>query len=67
MPTFKDANQARVSLKMYLSNYSWYSNSVVFISNEGYQIGIVVRKNDHTIKNIVPQSMRGIAVKLLSE
>lgn len=67
MSTFKDANQARVHLKMRLSNYYWYNFSDVlsYTSNMGsYYIGVSVKYLNQKIKKAIPNYINGTPVKI---
>lgn len=63
MSTFREANQARTSLKMKLSNYSWYKNSAVCSVPDGWGIVIVVEKLDNKVRKVIPPVVDGIATK----
>jgi len=67
MATFKDANQARVKLKTKLANYSWYSTSGVFLDDDRYYVGVVVKRWDDSVKSIVPSNLDGVVIKTLLE
>lgn len=63
MITFKEANQIRMSLKMKLSNYSWYSKSAVITALDGYSILVSVKKIDNSIRKLIPPVIDGVDVK----
>jgi len=63
MPTFSEANQVRLALKMKLSQYSWYSSSGVFVINEGFGIVVHVRHIDNAIRKIISPVVNGISIK----
>ena len=44
MTTFKQANQVRLKLKNKVANYSWYSNSGVFLEGDQYFIVLNVKR-----------------------
>lgn len=64
MSTFNEANQARLSLKMILSNYSWFSYSNVEAENDDYIIVIGVSWTDNSIRKIIPIVHNGVGVKV---
>lgn len=64
MITFKEAAQARCALKMLLSNYGWYTNSVVFFNDSEYGILVNVKKVSNITRKIIPQVINGVSVKV---
>lgn len=63
MPTFSDANQVRLNLKMKLSQYSWYSSSTVVSSDDGYSVVVGVKRLDNHVRKLIPPVIDGISVK----
>ncbi len=63
MASFSEANQARLALKMNLSNYAWYNGSSVVTSNDDYVVVIHVARIDNDIKKVVPPFYHGATVK----
>lgn len=63
MTTFREANQARLALKMKLSNYAWYNSSSVITSNDDYCLSVGVSKLDNQVRKIIPPIIDGIVVK----
>lgn len=63
MATFSEANQARLSIKMKLSQYSWYSSSAVITDGEGYSIVVGVKQLDNQVRKIIPPVINGVSVK----
>ena len=63
MATHMEANQIRLSLKMKLSNYAWYSSCGVFQGDGDYYIVISVKKLDNQVRKLIPQVVNGIVVK----
>jgi hypothetical protein len=63
MPTFKEANQVRLALKMKLSQYSWYLSSVIVSSQDGYSVIINCKYVDNKVRKLVPPVIDGISVK----
>lgn len=69
MNTFKEANQARIALKMKLSNYGWYRSMAVVSDENGmsYCVLVNVSKVDNNVRKIVPTVFEGVAVKTEAE
>lgn len=63
MSTFSSANQVRLSLKMKLSMYSWYSTSTVVSVDDGFGVVIGVKRMDNGIRKLVPPVVDGVSVK----
>lgn len=63
MPTFSDANQVRLALKMKLSMYAWYSTSTVISVDDGFGVVIGVKQMDNKIRKLVPPVVDGVSVK----
>lgn len=63
MTTFREADQVRLSLKMKLSYYSWYSSSAVISDSNGYSVVIAVKRLNNNVRKIVPQIVNGISIK----
>ena len=63
MATFGEANQARLSLKMTLSNYSWYAGSGVQANNGDWGIVIHTSNIDNKIRKVIPIVHNGVSVK----
>jgi hypothetical protein len=63
MTTFKEANQARLAIKMKLSIYSWYSASSVITDNDDYCVSVNVKKLDNQVRKLIPPVFDGIVVK----
>jgi hypothetical protein len=63
MPTFQEANQARTVLKMKLSVYSWYKNSAVCSTSDGWGVVITVRKLDNKVRKVISPVLDGISIK----
>lgn len=64
MSSFNDAAQARLSLKMLLSNYWWYEGSVVISDGDSYSVIIYSQIIDNDIKKLVPTVHKDVSVKL---
>jgi len=67
MATFSEANQARMTLKMKLSHYSWYNWSTVISEGDGYAILINVKKIDNSIRKVVSPITRGVSTRMETE
>jgi|688.fasta_scaffold2692072_1 hypothetical protein len=67
MTTFKQANQVRLKLKNKVANYSWYSNSGVFLEGDQYFIVLNVKRLDDGVKQIVPSKIDGVSIKTVLE
>ena len=63
MATFKEAEKARISLKMKLSNYSWYKNSLISVSNDGYYVKIVVNSLNDAVKKVIPVIVDSVSIR----
>lgn len=63
MSTFKEANSARVSLKMKLSQHFWYTASRVIADSDGYSVVISVKKLDNQVRKLIPPVVDGVDIK----
>jgi hypothetical protein len=63
MSTFREANQARLVLKMKLSNYAWYGSSVVVTDNDGFSVVVGVKKIDNQVRKVISPVVDGVSVK----
>lgn len=63
MATFNEAEQARSSLKMILSNYSWYNGSAVVPDDGDFIILVQTSKLDSDVKKIIPILHNNVLVK----
>ena len=63
MSTFREANQVRTSLKMKLSNYSWYKSSRINTAPDGWEIVIVVKKLDNKVRKVISPVVDGISIR----
>lgn len=63
MVSFKEANQVRLSLKMRLSNYSWYKYSSVMPNKDSYHVIVTVSNINNEIRKVIPPVINGISVK----
>lgn len=67
MATYKDAHQIRSSLKMKLSNYSWYNSSCVLFDKDDYYIVVHVKSIDNKVRKIIPPVIDGISIRTESD
>ena len=67
MSLFAEANQARLNLKMQLSNYSWYKSSVVISENGDYLIVVSVRNINNFVKKTVNKAANNIKIKIYED
>ena len=58
MWTYSETNNIRNSLKMYLSNYSWYLGSHVVPGFEGFAIEVDVCRMDNQVMNAIPSRIK---------
>ena len=63
MVTFSMANQVRLSLKMKLSQYSWYKSILVVSGSDGYSIVINVKQLNNQIRKLISPVVEGVSVK----
>ena len=63
MITFREANQAKLALKMMLSNYSWFLGAGVESDGDEYIVVINASRNDNLTKRTIPVVHDGVAVK----
>ena len=67
MATFREANQARLQLKMKLSVHEWYSSSIVVPDSDGYAVVIGVSKKTNEIKKTISPVMGNVSVRVEME
>lgn len=63
MATFREANQVRVSMKMKLSMYSWYSSSAVVSEADGFCVVVSVKHLDNKVRKIITPVVDGVSIK----
>lgn len=63
MVTFSEANQARLSIKMKLSMFAWYSSSAVVSEKNGYSVVVGVKTLNNQVRKTIPQVVNGVSVK----
>jgi hypothetical protein len=67
MSTFNEANQVRLSLKMKLSFYAWYSSSRVCHTNDGFGVIIGAKFVDNNVRKLVAPVVNGVTIKTEAE
>lgn len=66
--TFSQSNQAKLILKMSLSNYAWYNDCLVISDeDEGYSILVGTSHIDDSIRKIIPDRIGNVTVKIKNE
>lgn len=63
MATFREANHVRVSLKMKLSQYAWYSSSAVVTEPDGYSVVVHVKHLDNKVRKLITPVVDGVSIK----
>lgn len=63
MPTFSEANQVRLSLKMQLSQHWWYNSTSVVSVDDGFGVVVGVKHIDNAVRKIVPPIVGNVSVK----
>lgn len=64
MTTFFEANQARLKLKMKLSNYAWYHDCGVIVYNGSYIVLAGIARLDAKIRKIIPIKVDNVIIHL---
>jgi len=64
MVSFSTANQARLILKMKLSQYAWYNSSITIpSSSDGYSVIVMVDKLDNDVRKVIPPIVLNVEIK----
>jgi len=63
MASFNEANQARLSLKMKLSQYAWYISSTVILANGEYIVVVSVSALNNQVRKLVPPVFNGVYIR----
>lgn len=63
MVTFFEANQARLSIKMKLSMFAWYSSISIVSEKNGYSVLVGVKTLNNQVRKIIPQVVNGVSIK----
>ena len=64
MAIFSEAHQVRMSLKMKLSNHSWYNWSSIVTESDGYSVLINVKKINNFVRKIIPPIINGVGIRI---
>ncbi len=64
MVTFREANHARIALKIPLSYYSWFKSLTVECENGQYFVAVMTTHIDNSVKDAVPPFVKGIEVRV---
>lgn len=67
MSTFKEADQARVALKMKLSQYAWYKSCAVLSVDDGYCVVVTVKNVNNTVRKIISPVIDGVTIRTEAE
>ena len=67
MITFSVANQVRLMLKMKLSQYAWYSSSLVIPESDGWSVIVSVKHLDNNVRKLVSPVINGVSIKVEAE
>jgi hypothetical protein len=63
MSTYNEAGQVHVRLKMLLSQYAWYSSSLVVSASDGYSVLVLVKRLDNQVRKVIPQVIDGVDIR----
>lgn len=64
MNNFNEAEQARLSIKMTLSNYYWYQGTAVIADKDEYCVVVYSRLIDDKVRKIIPNVHKNVSVKI---
>jgi len=64
MISFFEANQARLKLKMKLSNYAWYHDCGVVTYDGDYIVLAGIARLDYKIRKIIPKKIDNVLIHL---
>ena len=64
MSSFSEANQAKLALKMNLSNYAWYHGIAVEADGQDWCVLVRVDHMDTAVRKIIPMIHNGIVIKV---
>jgi len=67
MVSFREANQARTSLKIPLSYYAWCKGLSIESENGHYYIVVATTHLDNAVKSAVPPFHKGVSVRIEAE
>lgn len=64
MVSFREANQARTSLKIPLSYYSWCKSLSVETEDGHYFVTVYTTHIDNAVKSAVPPFHKGVSIRI---
>ena len=64
MVSFREANQARTSLKIPLSYYAWFKSLSVDSEDGRWHITVLTTHVDNAVKSAVPTFHKGVSVRI---
>lgn len=64
MTSFKEANLARISLKIPFSHYSWVKGLAVEADGDGFCVVVYVTHIDNQIRKTIPSVHDGVSIKI---
>lgn len=64
--TFSEANQAKLSLKMSLSNYAWYNGILVVQDKDDWCVVVHTSVMNDSIRKVIPIVHNDVVVKVHS-
>lgn len=67
MTTFFEANQVKLSLKMKLSNYSWYEGASVLFEEDKFFVLVSVSRITSKVKKAIPNKVNNVIVRLIKK
>jgi hypothetical protein len=62
MNDFNLANQARLSIKMLLSNYYWFMGTAIIADGSGWAVVVYAKDIDDKVRKIVPSVHKDVSV-----
>jgi hypothetical protein len=63
MASFKEANQARLGLKMKLCVHEWYCSSRIMPDRDGYEVVVEVRRLDNQVRKVISPVIGNVSVR----
>jgi hypothetical protein len=63
MSSFYEANQAKLSIKMLLSDYAWFRSSSVENQGDDYIVVVDISRIDNSIRKLIPIVHKDINIK----
>lgn len=62
--TFSEASQARLIIKMQLSDYAWYRSCSVVSDHDNFIVLVGVSYINGRVRKIVPRIINGVSIKI---